>query len=164
VEGLFGLFCRYLGPCFRRNSGRFDEIEVVLCLLPFLASLMHAHGSIHVRSIGLLWRYTTALFGLLWGSDAWCERCLLITESPTTPGHNSHLIWVLCYIPYVGLNGVQFCNCACSCVYCDSEFVKFVSSTLRSSSCFQPTISFLLRGRKGSLLWIDIVSFFVTNW
>ena len=29
----------------------------------------------------------------------WCERCLLITESPKTPGHYRYLIWVLCYIP-----------------------------------------------------------------
>jgi len=32
-----------------------------------------------------------------------CERCLLITESPKTPGHYRYLIWVLCYIPYTGL-------------------------------------------------------------
>ena len=32
----------------------------------------------------------------------WCERCLLITESPKTPGHFRYLIWVLCYIPYTG--------------------------------------------------------------
>ena len=58
------------------------------------------------------------------------------TESPKTPGHYWYLIWVLCYIPYVGLNGVQFCDCSCSCVYCNSEFSKFVFSTLRSGSCF----------------------------
>jgi len=62
---------------------------------------------------------------------------LLITESPKTPGHCSYLIWVHCYIPYAGLNGVQFCDCSCSCVYCDSEFVNFVFSTLRSRNCFQ---------------------------
>jgi len=32
----------------------------------------------------------------------WCERCLLITESPKTPGHYRYLIWVLIYIPYTG--------------------------------------------------------------
>ena len=26
----------------------------------------------------------------------WCVRCLLITESPKTPGHYRYLIWVLC--------------------------------------------------------------------
>ena len=33
----------------------------------------------------------------------WCERCLLITENPKTPGHYRYLIWVLVYIPYTGL-------------------------------------------------------------
>ena len=33
----------------------------------------------------------------------WCERCLLITESPKTPGHYRYLIWVLVYIPNMGL-------------------------------------------------------------
>jgi len=33
----------------------------------------------------------------------WCERCLLITESPKTLSHFRYLIWVLCYIPYTGL-------------------------------------------------------------
>ena len=33
----------------------------------------------------------------------WCERCLLITESPKTPGHYRYLVWVLVYIPYMGL-------------------------------------------------------------
>jgi len=69
-----------------------------------------------------------------------------------TKQHCRYLIWVLCYIPYVGLNGVRFCDCSCSCVYCDSEFVKFVFSTLRSRSCFQLTISFVIGGREGSLL------------
>jgi len=63
----------------------------------------------------------------------WCDRCLLITKRPKAP----YLIWVLCYIPYMGLNGVRFCDCSCSCVYCDFEFLKFVFSTLRSRSCFK---------------------------
>jgi len=29
----------------------------------------------------------------------WCERCLLITESPKTPGHYRYLMWVLDFIP-----------------------------------------------------------------
>jgi len=37
----------------------------------------------------------------------WCERCLLITESPKTPGHYRYLIWVLGYILY-GIGGAQF--------------------------------------------------------
>jgi len=36
------------------------------------------------------------------------ERCLLITESPKTPGHYRYLIWVLCYIPYTGLAVFSF--------------------------------------------------------
>jgi len=32
-----------------------------------------------------------------------CERCLLITESPKTPGHYRYIIWVLVYISYTGL-------------------------------------------------------------
>ena len=38
----------------------------------------------------------------------WCERCLLITESPNTPGHYRYLIWVLGYIPYTGLAVFSF--------------------------------------------------------
>ena len=38
-----------------------------------------------------------------WNSLVWCERCLLIIESPRTPGHYRYLIWVLVYIPYTGL-------------------------------------------------------------
>jgi len=67
----------------------------------------------------------------------WCDRCLLITKRPKAPSHYRYLIWVLCYILYMGLNGVQFCDCSCSCVYCDVEFLKFVFSTLRSRRCFQ---------------------------
>ena len=37
-------------------------------------------------------------------------------------------------------------------------------STLKSRSCWQLTSSCLLRGHEGSLLWIDILSFFVTDW
>ena len=69
--------------------------------------------------------------------SAWCDRCLLITKRPKAPSHYNYLIRVLFYIPYMGLNGVQFCDCSCSCVYCDFEFLKFVFSTLRSRSCFK---------------------------
>ena len=67
----------------------------------------------------------------------WCDRCLLITKRPKAPSHCRYLIWVLCYISYVGLNGVQFCDCSSSCVYCDFELLRFVFSTLRSRSCFE---------------------------
>jgi len=46
-------------------------------------------------------------------SSRWCDRCLLITKRPKTPSYYRYLIWVLSYIPYMGLNGVQFCDCSC---------------------------------------------------
>ena len=52
----------------------------------------------------------------------WCERCLLITESPKTPGHYRYLIWVFVYIPYTGLAEFSLAIFSCSCVYCDFEF------------------------------------------
>jgi len=44
--------------------------------------------------------------GCDWYIYVWCERCLLITESPKTPGHFRYLIWVLhtyvhMYIEYI---------------------------------------------------------------
>jgi len=58
------------------------------------------------------------------------------------------------------LNGVQFCDCSCSCVYCDFEFLKFVFSTLRSRSCFINSTNYFLStwGAYGALLWISIPS------
>ena len=44
----------------------------------------------------------------LWLQSRWCERCLLITESPKTPSHYRYLIWVLVYIPYTGLAVFSF--------------------------------------------------------
>ena len=41
--------------------------------------------------------------GVLWIFWCWCVRCLLITESLKTPGHYRYQIWVLGYIPYMGL-------------------------------------------------------------
>jgi len=96
--------------------------------------------------------------------DVWCERCLLITESPKTPGHYRYLIWVLVYIPYTGLAVFSFAIFSCSCVYYDFEFLKFVFSTLQSRSCWQLTNSCLLRGLEGSLPWIDILSFLLPIW
>jgi len=92
--------------------------------------------------------------------DEWCERCLLITESPKTPGHYRYLIWVLISITYTGLAVFSFAICSCSCVYCDFEFWNFVFSTLQGRSCWQLTNSCLLRGLEGSMLWIDIICFF----
>ena len=49
-------------------------------------------------------------------------------------------------------------------VYTAISIFKFVFSTLQSSSYCQLANSWLLRGYEGSLLWIDILSFFVTEW
>ena len=57
-------------------------------------------------------------------SSFFSERCLLITESPRTPGHYRYLIWVLCYIPYTGLAVFSFCDFSCSCVYCDFDSLR----------------------------------------
>ena len=89
----------------------------------------------------------------------WCERCLLITESPKTSGRYRYLIWVYVYIPYTGLAVFSFAICSCSCVYCDFEILKSVFSTLQSRRCRQLTNSCLLRGLEGSMLWIDILCF-----
>jgi len=46
--------------------------------------------------------FWVAWFGRLGGwfnFSGWCERCLLMTESPKTPGHYRYLLWVLSYIP-----------------------------------------------------------------
>ena len=43
--------------------------------------------------------------------SGWCERCILITESPKTPGHYRYLIWVLGYIPYMRLGLAVFSVC-----------------------------------------------------
>ena len=59
----------------------------------------------HVK-ISKLFFHAFSFFTLgivLFGICLWCVRCLLITESPKTPGHFRYLIWVLCYIPYTGL-------------------------------------------------------------
>ena len=55
-------------------------------------------------------------------------------------------ICVLCYIPYVGLNGVQLCDRSSSCVYCDCELCN---------SCFQ---------RFWSKSWLGSTSYFLSTW
>jgi len=40
--------------------------------------------------------------------SACCDRCLLITKRPKAPSHYRYLIWVLCYIPYMGLAVFSF--------------------------------------------------------
>jgi len=78
-----------------------------------------------------------------------CERCLLITESPKTPGHYRYLIWVLGYIPYMGL-AVFSCAISRVPVYTAISIpCEFVFSTLQSRSCWQLTNFCLLRGLQG---------------
>jgi len=86
----------------------------------------------------------------------WCVRCLLITKSPHAPCHFRYLIWVICYTRYVGLNGVQFGDYLCCCVYCNCEcFEVRVFNTFWSRSCMQLSISVLLfEGHRGLLSWI----------
>ena len=61
-----------------------------------------------------------------------CERCLLITESPKTPGHYRCLIWVLGYIPYTGLAVFSFAISRVPVYTAISIPCEFVFSTLQS--------------------------------
>jgi len=65
---------------------------------------------------------------------AWCERCLLITESPKTPRHYRYLIWVLVYIPYTGLAVFSLAISRVLVHTAISISCKFVFSTLQSRS------------------------------
>ena len=51
--------------------------------------------------------------------STWCERCLLITESPKTPGHYRYLIWVLGH-PSIDMH--SWCRipllCDCLSIWC----------------------------------------------
>jgi len=97
-------------------------------------------------------------------TEARCERCLLITESPKTPGHYRCLIWVLVCIPYKGLAVFSFAISRVPVYTAISNFFKFLFSTLQSRSCWQLTNSCLLRGFEGLLLWIDILSILLPIW
>ena len=66
-----------------------------------------------------------------------CERCLLITESPKTPGHYRYLIWVLGYIPYKGLAVFSFAISRVPVYTAISIPCEFVFSTLQSRSCYR---------------------------
>ena len=65
-------------------------------------------------------------------TDKWrrCVRCLLITESPKTPGHFRYLIWVLCYIPYTGLAVFSYAITRVPVYTAVSVSCEFVFSTL----------------------------------
>jgi len=52
----------------------------------------YKHTHTHKQTCTFIKTHAHILRGYL---DLWCERCLLITESPKTPGHFRYLIWVL---------------------------------------------------------------------
>jgi len=83
----------------------------------------------------------------------WCVRCLLITESPKTPGPYRYLILVSNFgsssTSLIWDRRCSVCDLSCSCVYCDFEFLRFVFSTLKSRSCLQLTNSCLIWGHEG---------------
>jgi len=68
----------------------------------------------------------------------WWERCLLITESPKTPGHYRYLIWVLVYIPYMGLAPIHMYVCCCK-YWCSFTSDSFVISGVWESA-FPPIL------------------------
>ena len=88
-----------------------------------------------------------------------CERCLLITESPKTPGHYRYLSVGPRLHPLYGIGGVQIAIARVPVYTAISKKFRFVFSTLQSRSCLQLTNSCLHRGHPGLLLWIDILSF-----
>ena len=49
-------------------------------------------------------------------------KMFIHNRNPGALYHFSYLCWVIYYIPYAGLNGVQFDDCTICCVYCDCEF------------------------------------------
>ena len=89
----------------------------------------------------------------------WCVRCLLITESPKTPGHYRYLILGPRLHPLYGIGGVQFAIFRVPVYTAISNFWRSVFSTLQSRSCMQLAHSCLLRGHEGSFLRKDILSF-----
>jgi len=93
-------------------------------------------------------RHGIQVHSVTMGSYKWCERCLLITESPKTPGHYRYLIWVLGYIPYTGLAVFSYAISRVPVYTAISIPCEFVFSTLQSRSCWQPTNFCLLRGLK----------------
>jgi len=93
-----------------------------------------------------------------------CERRLLITESPKTPGHYRYLIWVLGYIPYTGLVVFSFAISRVPVYTAISICCKFVFSTLQSRSYWQLTNFCLLRGAQRLNVMDRHPVFFVTDW
>ena len=133
----------------------------------------HACTSCHV-----IWtpseRWVTTLLNNLRSSHLrshlyarWCERCLLITESPKTPGHYRYLIWVLCYIPDTGLAVFSFAISRVPVYTAIAIPCEFVFSTLKSrSSCGQLTSFCYLGGLRAkcygytSCVFVSVIEYF----
>ena len=61
-----------------------------------LCTNMHTHTHTHVnKRIDVQIHTHMHIYTYIMSAHIWCERCLLITESPKTPGHYRYLIWVL---------------------------------------------------------------------
>ena len=78
-----------------------------------------------------LFRWLRWLMKPIW--ELWCERCLLITESPRTPGHYSYLIWVLGYIPYTGSTRLSFTHAHY--IYMDLHVFLTLTHTTYKCNC-----------------------------
>ena len=90
-------------------------------------------------------------------------RCLSITESPKTPGHYRFLILGPRLHTYMGLAVFSLRSLVFLCILRFRIFTV-VFSTLKSRSCLQLSNCSLLRGHEGSLLRIDILSFWLPIW
>ena len=77
-----------------------------------------------------------------------CTRCLLITESPKTPGHYRYLKLGPRLHPLYGIGVVQFCDLSCSCVYCGFESSDSYSPRLKVGVASNLLISVYFGGVK----------------
>jgi len=153
---------------FRRDSGRaggkrqpawcshntHDKFAMVFMAKKFLHRCIAAYARVHAHFLRRACMHSDRCSE----QHALCERWLLITESPKPPATIGTYVWVLGWIPYIGLAVFSLRFLVFLCILRFRMF-NFVFSTLQSRSCLQLTNSCLLRGREGSLLWIDILCF-----
>jgi len=141
-----------------RANVKNNKYKDVYGLVAFAPAIVGMLGQIHADFLRLLWVLADKQLRSYYesmgkedkiGTEARCERCLLITESPKTPGHYRYLIWVLVYIPYTGLAVFSFAISRFPVYTAISISCKFVFSTLQSRSCWQLSNFCLLRGLKG---------------
>jgi len=78
------------GCFYRRKGSRWEKWFVVECVLQRWAC---RHSGARLAEDVFWW---------------WCDRCLLITESPKTPGHYRYLHVGSLLHPLYGIGGVQF--------------------------------------------------------